>query len=175
LTEAPAAPGGTAGAGRRSGEEPLVRVVFALLVLACFAAFFVTQRLKHTPTAVQDFKRTPRFSPFPSGHHKQEAISFKLAQADAVTVTIIDSAEHPVATLVSAYPVARYKLFSLRWNGHRGPAVRLAIEHTESGRPVVVPLNRGPRAAPGEYRVRVLLARQQRNLVMPSSFTLVGG
>lgn len=152
-----------------------MRVVFALLVLACFAAFFVTQRLKHTPTAVQGFKRTPRFSPFPSGHHKQEAISFTLAQADAVTVTIIDSTEHSVATLVSAYPVARYKLFSLRWNGHRGPAVRFVIEHTESGRPVVVPLNRGPLAAPGEYRVRVLLVRQQRNLVMPSSFTLVGG
>ena len=30
--------------------------MFALLVLACFAAFFLTQRLKHTPTAVQRFQ-----------------------------------------------------------------------------------------------------------------------
>ena len=65
--------------------------MFALLVLACFAAFFVTQRLKHTPTAVQDFELTPFFSPTPAGHVKQERISFKLAQADAVTVTIINS------------------------------------------------------------------------------------
>ena len=70
---------------------PAPRVVFALLVLACFAAFFLTQRLKHTPTAVQRFKLTPRFSPTPAGHIKQERISFKLAHADEVTVTIIDS------------------------------------------------------------------------------------
>ena len=46
--------------GTRRTADPLARVVFALLVLACFAAFFLTQRLKHTPTAVQRFKLTPR-------------------------------------------------------------------------------------------------------------------
>ena len=39
-------------------SERLGRVVFALLVIACFAALLVTQRLKHTPTLVQDFKLT---------------------------------------------------------------------------------------------------------------------
>ena len=80
--------------------------MFALLVLACFAAFFVTQRLKHSPTAVQSFKLTPRFSPTPTGHLKQERISFKLARADEVTVTIVNSAGDTVATLVSDRPVA---------------------------------------------------------------------
>ena len=84
----------TAGSDRPIGDRP-AQVVFALLVLACFGAFFVTQRLKHTPTAVQPFKLTPCFSPTPAGHIKQERISFKLAKADEVTVTIIDAGGQP--------------------------------------------------------------------------------
>ena len=91
-------------------------------MLACFAAFIVTQRLKHTPTAVQRFQLTPIFSPTPSGHIKEELISFKLAHAEEVTVTITDSAGRTVATLVRDRPVARYKQFSLRWNGREGTA-----------------------------------------------------
>ena len=71
------------GLGRRlSSPDRVARAVFALLVIACFAAFFLTQRLKHTPTAVQNFELTTSFSPSPSGLYNQEAISFKLAQAD---------------------------------------------------------------------------------------------
>ena len=89
-------------AGRRglTRTDPLARVVFAALVLACFAAFVITQRLKHTPTAVQSFKLTPIFAPVPAGHIKAERISFKLANAERVTVTILDSDERTVATLV---------------------------------------------------------------------------
>ncbi len=110
-----------------TGPAPdrLAQVVFALLVLACFAAFFITQRLKHTPTAVQHFELTPSFSPTPAGHIKEERISFKLAEADEVTVTIIDSDGTPVATLVRDQPVARYKQFSLRWNGRAGSGAQL--------------------------------------------------
>jgi hypothetical protein len=151
-----------------------VRVVFVVLVLACFAAFFITQRLKHTPTAIQDFKRTPRFSPFPAGHLKEEEISFKLAQADEVTVTILNSSEDVVATLLRSYPAPRYKQFSLRWNGHRGTAASHRLTHTASGRAILLPENRGPVAPPGEYRVRVSLRHQDRTLVLPESFTLVG-
>jgi hypothetical protein len=96
--------------------------VFAVLVLACFAAFFVTQRLKHTPTAVQQFRLTPVFSPTPSGHIKEERISFKLAQGDGVTVTIVDARRNVVATLLRDHPVSRYRKLSLRWNGRTGTA-----------------------------------------------------
>ncbi len=53
-------------AGRRSHGETgqaqrLARVVFAVLVVACFAAFVATQRLKHTPTPVQEFKMDEAF------------------------------------------------------------------------------------------------------------------
>jgi FlgD Ig-like domain len=132
--------------------DPLARAVFAVLVLACFAAFIVTQRLKHTPTAVQRFQLTPVFSPTPSGHIKEELISFKLAHAEKVTVTIIDPAGNTVATLVRNRSVARYKQFSLRWNGV-----------TAGGKP----------APAGEYRVRVSLHQQHRSVFSPRSFMLV--
>lgn len=152
----------------------LARSVFALLVVACFGAFFVTQRLKHTPTSVQHFKRTPRFSPYPSGHNKLEQISFKLDHADAVTVTILDASGNSVATLLEGYAVPRYKQFSLRWNGHRGRAHGYSLQKTSTGHAFLVPHNRGPLAAPGEYRVRVTLRHQARTVESPWSFTLVG-
>jgi hypothetical protein len=155
--------------------DPLARAVFALLVLACLAAFFVTQRLKHTPTAVQRFERTPTFQPTsanPARH--EEKISFKLAAADDVTVLVVDSHLNTVATLVRDYPVARYKQFSLRWNGRRGTARRLEQLVSSSGHRTLVPINTGPLAPPGEYRLRVDLRRQGGEIYSPWSFTLVG-
>ncbi|HEY4810096.1 MAG TPA: hypothetical protein VIH71_03465 [Solirubrobacteraceae bacterium] len=154
------------------GSDPLARIVFALLVLACFAAFLITQRLKHTPTAVQEFKLTPFFSPYPSGHVKQAAISFKLSHAEDVTVTIVDAKGNTVATLVRHYPVARYKQFSLRWNGHRGTTHRFVSTTTPRGLTIVVPENDGAVATAGEYRVRVALAHHNP-VLSPQSFTLV--
>jgi hypothetical protein len=148
-------------------------VVFALLVAACFAAFFVTQRLKHTPTLVQRFELTPVFSPVSTAHVKLEAISFKLAHTEAVTVTIVDAAGNDVATLVRDHPLTRYKQFSLRWNGRLGVAHGYALTSTASGRPVLVPSNRGRLAPAGEYRVRLSLRTQRRTLLSPRSFTLV--
>jgi hypothetical protein len=155
--------------------DPLARVVFALLVLACFAAFFVTQRLKHTPTVVQRFERTPSFSPGPSGRHKQEALSFRLARADRVTVTILDASENVVATLVSDRQVPRYKQFSLRWNGRRGTAHRYGTLQTASGRTILVPVNEGRLAPAGEYHVQVILGEQSRRVLLQPGFELVGG
>jgi len=152
--------------------DPLARAVFALLVLACFAAFFVTQRLKHTPTVIAHFELTPRFSP--SGHIKQEGISFKLTKADAATVTIIDASANVVATLVRDRHIPRYKEFSLRWNGRRGTAHRYRTLATETGRSILLPVTVGSFAPPGEYRVQVSLREQGRLVVLPRSFTLVG-
>jgi hypothetical protein len=164
----------TAGSERPIGDRP-AQVVFAVLVLACFAAFLLTQRLKHTPTAVQAFKLTPVFSPRPSGHVKQERISFKLAQADAVTVTIIDGNGDVVATLVRNHRLARYKQFSLRWNGHRGTAHSYTPVEGPDGRTILLPGTEGRLAPAGEYRVRVSLHDQDRSVLSPRSFTLAGG
>jgi hypothetical protein len=160
---------------RAPGTDPLARTVFGLLVIACLAAFFLTQRLKHTPTAVQLFQLTPRFSPYPSGHIKQERISFKIARADTVTVTIIDSKGDLVATLVRGHAVPRYKQFSLRWNGRRGSPSRYGRIKTPGGHTILVPENQGARAPAGEYRVRVSLGHKHTPVLSPRSFTLVGG
>jgi hypothetical protein len=147
--------------------------VFAALVIACFAAFVITQRLKHTPTAVQRFELAPVFSPTPTGHIKVEPISFKLANAERVTVTILDSAEDTVATLVRDQPVARYKQFALRWNGRTGTAHSHTVAAGPDGTTIVTPVNTGAPAPTGEYRVRVYLREQRRAVLSPTGFTLV--
>lgn len=160
---------------RAAGAAPgaLVPVVFALLVIASVAAFFITQHLKHTPTAVQRFERTPTFDPAAAiPEDRQEHISFKLAQADEVTVAIVDSNLDVVATLLRDYPVPRYKQLSLRWNGRRGTARSVAVIVSSTGHRSLVPLTTGALAPPGEYRVRVNLRRQDREVLSPWSFTL---
>ncbi|HWX52945.1 MAG TPA: hypothetical protein VNY34_06610 [Solirubrobacteraceae bacterium] len=164
----------------RSGSAPPIgdrpaRIVFALLVVASFAAFFLAQRLKHTPTVVQSFERTPSFSPTAKGRIKQERISFKIAQPDLVTVTIVNAKGDVVATLVRDQPVARYKQFSLRWNGRSGAARRYTTLHSANGHSTLVPENEGALAPPGEYRVHFDLREQSHEVFGPRSFTLVGG
>jgi hypothetical protein len=163
-----AEPAAATGSGDRLGP-----IVFAALIAACFVAFFLTQRLKHTPTAVARFELTPYFSPTPEGHVKEESISFKLAHAERATVTVIDSDGDVVATLLRRHPVPRYKEFSLRWNGRRGVAHGARIVRTSTGRAVLEPQTRGPLAAGGEYRVRLQLSRQREPVLLPRSFTLV--
>jgi hypothetical protein len=147
--------------------------VFALLVLACFAALLVTQRLKHTPTPVQEFKLTHVISPSSAGESKEEHISFRLAKADEVTVTIESSTKEEVATLVRDLPVARYKTLSLRWNGRRGTAHGYRVLRRADGYTTLLPVNRGAPALAGEYIVRVSLREQARSVPSPRSFKLV--
>jgi hypothetical protein len=152
----------------------LGRIVFALLVLGCFAALLITQRLKHTPTLVQGFKLTNVIEPASSGALKEEHIAFKLAKADAVTVTIEGSSGETVATLVRDLRVGRYKTLSLRWNGRRGAAHGYSVLRRADGYTTLIPVNRGPVAAPGEYTVRVGLREQDRSVPSSRSFKLVG-
>ncbi len=153
--------------------DPLAKWVFAALVVACLAAFVITQRLKHTPTAVQRFELAPIFAPVPTGHIKAEPISFKLANAEAVTVTILDSAERTVATLVRDRPVARYKQLALRWNGREGTARIKTVTTGPDGTTIVTLVNTGAPAPAGEYHVRVYLHELRRAVLSPTGFTLV--
>jgi hypothetical protein len=161
--------GGPAAAREARDAQSLARIVFALLVLACIAAFFVTQRLKHTPTVVQRFEMSPSFTPSSGG---EAHLSFKLAHADEVTVEIVDATGDTVATLVRDYPVARYKQFSLRWNGRRGTARGYRLLTSADGHVFVLPRTRGAIAPAGEYHVLVSLRRQGRKVRSPRDFTL---
>lgn len=156
--------------------DPLARAVFLLLLAACFVAFFVTQRLKHTPTVVQRFTHSPTFAPGSSDPERQlERLSFKLARADHVTVTVIDAQGSTVATLLSEYPVPRYKQLSFRWNGHVGPAPRLRVLRSASGYRSLLPENGGALAPLGEYRVRIRLRQAEHTVDSPWHFRLVSG
>jgi hypothetical protein len=87
----PPLPGRPASARTTPSVDPLAALVFAALVLASFAAFAVTQHLKHTPTVVQNFHMTGHFTPGVPGRHALEHISFRIAHSDDVTVAIEDS------------------------------------------------------------------------------------
>jgi len=135
--------------------QVLTRTIFALLVLASLAAFIITQRLKHTPTPVQRFTLLPVFSPSPLGHDKQELFSFLISNSDRVTVTIVDSNAVAVATVAQDLRLRRYTQLRLAWNGRRGPHANGAL------------------APSGEYRVRIVLLDQHREIFSPKDFRLI--
>jgi hypothetical protein len=165
---------GRGGRARGTGaDERLARVVFALLVVGCFAAFVVTQRLKHTPTPVQKFKMDSSFAPESAGTHRLEAISFELAKADDVTVTIVSSAGVDVATLVRDRPLARYKRLSLRWSGREGIAHGYTVLTSPHGYKSRLAAISGPIAPPGEYHLTVSLRAQKRTIPSTRDFKLV--
>jgi hypothetical protein len=161
--------GGAAAPGEARDAHRLARVVFAVVVVACFAAFAATQRLKHTPAAVQDFKADEAFRPTGApaascrgrvprrqvnASERIEYLSFKPTHAEAVTAEIVDSSERYVATVVRDLPAARYKQVSLCWNGQRGPA------------------QAGGLAPVGEYRLRVRLQGLGRTVAATDTFHL---
>jgi hypothetical protein len=131
----------------------LAAIVFAVLALATFGAFFVAQRLKHNPAVVQDFHRSPAaFSPNNDGRLDSERITFAVKQPDDVTVDIVDHTGEPIRRLVSDRHLAAYrKIPTLRWNGK-----------TDAGK----------LAPDGIYRVRVILRSQDRSVTVPKSFAL---
>lgn len=139
--------------GPSSAPDPVARVVFALMVLGSFAAFAVTQRLKHTPTIVQGLYMSASFTPGSRTSNAVERISFKIAHADRVRVTVIDSQGDTVRTLAHSLPLPPYKTVRLYWNGHEA---------------------HGRHASPGTYRVRIELLRQKREVLSPQAFELLG-
>lgn len=144
------------------GLRRLAVAVFAVLAVACVAAFFVAQRLKHTPTAVQQLTIDPSFYPSGGGIPRKEALSFELERADEVTVEILSSHGAVVATLAQRERLPAYQAKTFRWNGHEG------IVHG-SREPA------GALAPPGEYKVRLLLAERQLELHSPTPFLLQQG
>jgi hypothetical protein len=156
------------------GADPrLAAAIFAALVAACFVALIVTQRLKHTPTPVEEFKRSRVVMPASAGPNREEHLSFKPTRADHVTVTVENSSGDTVATLVTNLAVDRYRIVSLRWDGHRGVARRYTVIRKADGYTTLVPHNRGAIAPSGEYHLRVNLLGQKRSVPSPETFKLV--
>ena len=67
------------------------QVVFAVLVLAAFGAFFAAQELKTSPSVVQRFMlKYPVISPNGDGRLDRQRVTFRLKRADTVDVAIVD-------------------------------------------------------------------------------------
>ena len=135
-------------AATRAGATTAACAVFALLVLACFGALLLTQRLKHTPTLVQHVLGN-HWLAFDDPGHDFQMISFRIKQADLVTVTIEDSGGRAVATVIRRQLVPRYRQCLIYWNGV-----------TDSGAP----------APAGTYTPRFHLLGEGRSILSPRSF-----
>jgi hypothetical protein len=130
---------GTALTGSRT--ETLRRGVFALLVIATFAAFFVTQRLKHSPTLVESGKAGTYITG--TRHHRSVAVSFRIKRSDQVTVTVVGPRGDDVATIASDARMTAYKHRRFTWYGF-----------TSAGGP----------APNGIYTIRIRLRDQARSV-----------
>lgn len=136
------------------------RVVFALLVLATFFAFFAAQRLKHSDPLVYSVSFKRYISPNDDGLREKGRVRFRTRQTDHVTVEVIDRTGTVVRVLadderLSAGPHTYY------WNG-RFRGRRTASGHLRRGRPV----------PDGAYRVRISLRANGRSFV-PEQFFVV--
>ncbi len=141
---------GTAASNARATRIALI--TFLALGFAAFAAFFVAQRLKNSPTVVQGFRARGHFSPNGDGRADVERISFTIKNDDQVTVEVVDEKGDVVRTLARDRSVRRYnRIPTLVWDGrddHRAPA------------------------RDGVYRIRITLRDQGRTITVPRSFVL---
>jgi hypothetical protein len=142
------------GPGERiAGEDPLARVVFALVVLATFAALGLTQWLKHAPTAVQQLEISPAtLIPGSAGEAGVERFEFHIQHSDHITVGVIDSQGDTVRTVTRHLWLRGYKRVALYWKGRQA---------------------NGRLAPTGTYRLRIYLERQKREVLSPVSFELL--
>jgi FlgD Ig-like domain len=94
-------------------------VIFGILVAATFAAFFVAQRLKNAPSVVQRLMVNYTFSPNGDGRYDAAHVTFRIKQADDVTVEILDADGDPVRTLMDDKHLGAYQPIdpSLSWDG----------------------------------------------------------
>ena len=129
----------------------LSRVVFALLVAATFGAFFVAQRLKGAESVAEITKVRQFFSPNGDGRRDVDRIVFKVKEADAVTVTIVNRDGDRVRRLAEGLKARPERPVHVIWNGR-----------SDAG--TVVP--------DGLYRMQLGLRRSGRNVTVPGSFNV---
>lgn len=127
------------------------RAIFALLVAATFGAFFVAQRLKHTPTVLQEVKGKRVFSPNGDGFKDVLRVRFQIKNTDVISVDAIDEDDRIVASLLEDRRLRAGTPVRVRWNG-RDEA--------------------GQRLPDGVYRLQVVLRNEGRTVVMRRRFRL---
>jgi hypothetical protein len=129
----------------------LAQGLFAALVVATFAAFFVAQGLKSRPPVIQDLGVDRRISPNRDGRFERARVSFELERRDDVDVTIVDTDGDAVRELVDDRAVAAGERVRAVWDGRD---------------------DEGRRLPDGTYRPRIVLRRQGRSVTVPRSIRL---
>jgi flagellar hook assembly protein FlgD len=122
--------------------------VFAVLVLATFAAFFVAQRLKNAPPVLGQIGVRGVFSPNGDGRFDVTRLTFRVKETDEVSVAVLDVNGDEVRELLSGRHVTKGTLVRLKWDGR-----------TDAGR----------RAPDGRYRYRITLQHKGRSVVLANS------
>ena len=98
--------------------RPVVRAVFALLVVATIAAFFVTQQLKSEFPLVIRFSAKPKqFSPNGDRYRDSAQVGFDLSEPAKVSFLILDSEGNEIRRLVDDRQLAGDAKHRFRWDG----------------------------------------------------------
>jgi hypothetical protein len=98
--------------------RPLVRAVFALLVVATIAAFFVTQQLKSEDALVLRFAAKPQqFSPNGDGTRDRSQVGFDLSRPATVSFYVLDREGTEIRRLVDDRALAGDTKHRFTWDG----------------------------------------------------------
>ena len=98
--------------------RPLVRAVFAVLVVATVAAFFLTQQLKgEFPLVIRFATKPAHFSPNGDGYRDTSKIGFDLSEPASVSFMVIDAEGTEVRQVVSDRRLAGDAKHRFTWDG----------------------------------------------------------
>jgi FlgD Ig-like domain len=106
-------------------QRVLTTVTLLGLLVATAAAFAITEHLKLIRAPIYGPLVSKVFSPVCHCATSTAAVRFRLRHSDRVTVTIVDSHHHRVATVASGFPMVARHAHSFPWDG-RTSSGRLA-------------------------------------------------
>src|SRR4051812_34092698 len=96
------------------------RALFALLVLATVAAFFVAAKITNAPSVDQKVRHPNLISPNGDGVKDSAGISLRLKKPDRVTISIVDEDGDHIRTVLDDRKLAAYRQLTgseARWDG----------------------------------------------------------
>jgi hypothetical protein len=132
-------------------QRVLTTVTLLGLLVATAAAFAITEHLKLIKSPIAGTRVSKELSPVCDCADSKATIQIRLRHADHVTVTILDSSLHPVATVARAQYVPRLEPHRFLWDGS-----------TEAG----------TRAPDGVYRPEVHLVVARHTFLLPNQIVL---
>ena len=131
------------------------RIVFGLLLLATFAAFFAAQRLKRSDPLVYSVNVKRYVSPNADGLRDRARLRFRTKKQDVVSVEVIDRGGNTVRTLADRKNM-RAGAQRFQWNGRYAPRGD----------------KRGAAVPDGAYRIRITMHGSGRSFVPDKYFVV---